>query len=98
HRNLHSLPTRRSSDLIESTSNNDFWLADAHNYLASIYIERGDIETAKACFEKSECYYKTALGEYYDEIYLDFIVNASHFYAQNGDRKSTRLNSSHVKI
>jgi len=69
---------------IESTSNNDFWLADAHNYLASIYIERGDIETAKACFEKSECYYKTALGEYYDEIYLDFIVNASHFYAQNG--------------
>ena len=61
------------------------WLAMAYYYKgqANRFLEQ--IDVAKMCFEKSNVYFKKSLGEYYDEIYLDFIINASSFYAQHGD-------------
>lgn len=70
----------------ENSSNNAFWLAASYYYLAILCWETGKMESAKSCFEKSEVYYKNALGQYYDENYLDFIIHAAHFYAENGNK------------
>ena len=50
------------------------WLADAYYYKGSVNAEQKNIDVAKSCYEKSETYYKKALGNYYDELYLDFVV------------------------
>ena len=61
-----------------------YWLADAYRYKATLYEEANDIAAAKICYDKSSALYKQTLGEYYDEIYLDFVVFASSFYAKHG--------------
>lgn len=65
---------------------NDYWLADANYHKAMLNLETENITEAKRHFEEGEKYYKSSLGNYYDEIYLDFIVNASNFYAQIGSK------------
>lgn len=68
----------------ENPSNYFNWLADAYYYKAAIEVETNDIESAFDCYEKAEYYYKLSLGEYYDELYLDFVNAASSFYAEHG--------------
>jgi CHAT domain-containing protein len=65
---------------------NAFWSADAHNYKASVAQELGENTKAKFHYEQAENFYETALEGAYDELYLDFITNASHFYAKNGNK------------
>ncbi|WP_047551183.1 CHAT domain-containing protein [Psychroserpens sp. Hel_I_66] len=60
------------------------WLADAYYYKARLYEDTNNIKGAFNCYQKSEDYYKSALGDSYDELYLDFINSASTFYAENG--------------
>lgn len=67
----------------ESTSDYFNWLADAYYYKAILYQEKNNIKSAFNCYQKSEKYYKASAGDYYDELYLDFIDSASLFYAQN---------------
>ncbi|WP_178987699.1 CHAT domain-containing protein [Winogradskyella schleiferi] len=71
-------------ELNENPSNYFNWLADAYYYKARVLEEIKDIESAFDCYEKAEEYYKSSLGEYYDELYLDFVDTASGFYAENG--------------
>jgi len=56
-----------------------FWEADAHYYKATIGEVLGKTELATLHYEK-------ALQGAYDEIYLEFIIKSSYFYAKNGDR------------
>lgn len=65
---------------------NNYWLADANYHKALLKLDTEDIAEAKRHFEESEKYYKASLGDYYDEVYLDFTVNASNFYAQIGKK------------
>lgn len=68
----------------ESPSNYYNWLADAYYYKAILKEETKDIKSAFDCFEKAEQYYKLSLGDFYDQLYLDFTNSASSFYAENG--------------
>lgn len=60
------------------------WLADAYYYKAAVNRDTNTIENTIDCYQKAEQYYKSSLGDNYDELYLDFINSASSFYAQNG--------------
>ena len=64
-----------------------YWLADALYHKGILKMETDSIASAKLCFIEAEHYYKASLGDYYDEVYLDFVVNASNFYAQTNDEK-----------
>ena len=64
-----------------------FWDADAHYYLATIGEESANTELATENYEKAQHLYEKALQGAYDEIYLEFIIRASYFYAKNGDRE-----------
>ncbi len=65
---------------------NAFWSADAHYAKALVAQDLGNAKAAKTHYEKAEHYYETALQGAYDELYLDFITKASHFYAKNGNK------------
>lgn len=65
----------------------EYWLADAHYYKATLNAEMGNLASAKKHFLESETYYKASLGNYYDELYLDFTVNASNFFAQIDEKE-----------
>jgi len=64
-----------------------FWEADAHYYKATISEALGKTEMAAAHYEKAQILYDKALQGAYDEIYLEFIIKSSYFYAKNGDRE-----------
>src|SRR5207302_8416004 len=94
---IHSFPTRRSSDLdyngavlaaVRQT-------ADAMTEVSSLESQRIDqqdaLDSATRAFALAETRYKTGLS---DQIPM---LNAENTL-QTSDRKSTRLNSSHVKI
>lgn len=66
---------------------NPYWEADAHYYKATLNADLGRIDFAKQEFKISEELYELALEGAYDEIYLDYIVNATRFYAKNGEKE-----------
>jgi CHAT domain-containing protein/tetratricopeptide (TPR) repeat protein len=70
------------------TTNGDYeyWLADAYYSKALMNVELDNKDLAKTYFENSEKHFKTSLGNYYDEQYLDFTVNASNFYSKTGNK------------
>ncbi|WP_426431086.1 CHAT domain-containing protein [Winogradskyella sp. HB-48] len=74
-------------DFINNNGDYDYWLADAYYSKAVIAMELNNKELAKTYFEKSEKYFKASMGNYYDEIYLDFTVNASNFYSEIGNKE-----------
>ncbi|WP_111684444.1 CHAT domain-containing protein [Winogradskyella tangerina] len=63
-----------------------YWLADAYYNKALVHSDLGNLDLAKSNYAKAEAYYKASLGNYYDELYLDFTVNASNFYSETGDK------------
>ena len=65
---------------------NEFWAADAHYYKAGVNEALGNIPEAKTHFLKAEAFYEMALQGAYDELYLDFVIKASHFYAKNQEK------------
>lgn len=64
-----------------------FWSADAHYYKATLSSELGKIDTAKYHYQEAERLYELTLNGAYDELYLDFIINASHFYAKHHEKE-----------
>ncbi len=64
-----------------------FWDADAHYYKATVNEALGRTATAARYYEQAKILYDKALQGAYDEIYLEFIIRASYFYAKNGDRE-----------
>src|SRR5690606_41912430 len=93
-RDLHALPTRRSSDLIVDQSRERIAAIDTNfrfTYLSRAYRE---------AFER---WYGVAVGPGEDvrsalEAWPDQCELAIGYWRRALDRKSTRLNSSHVKI
>jgi len=71
-----------------------FWDADAHYYKATLNEALGKTEIAAQYYEQAQILFETALQDAYDEIYLEFIIYASYFYAKNGNREKA-LNMAH---
>ena len=74
------------ADFENTNGDYGYWLADAYYNLALLHSDLGDYDTAESNYAKAETYYKASLGNYYDELYLDFTVNASNFYSQIGNK------------
>jgi len=81
-----SLLNEGIKDFENTNGDYGYWLADAYYNKALLETDLGNNDLAKANYAKAEAYYKASLGNYYDELYLDFTVNASNFYSQMGDR------------
>ncbi|NOX86532.1 MAG: CHAT domain-containing protein [Chlorobi bacterium] len=64
-----------------------FWNADAHYYKATLNEATGNTETASRYYAKAQSLYEKALQGAYDEIYLEFIIRASYFYAKNDEQE-----------
>ncbi len=69
---------------IESGPN--YWNADAHYSKALLYDEQDKKELAKDYYDQAEKLYVAAYEGSYDELYLDFSIKASRFYAQNHEK------------
>ncbi len=63
------------------------WKADAFSALARLEESMGDSEKASQWYSAAEHEYQKILGGDYDFIYLDFLMNASTFFASFGKRK-----------
>src|SRR5690606_41558099 len=83
HRDLHSFPTRRSSDLFNT---GDLAYRDSKGFYYLVGRDRDQVISGG---------YKIASAEVEEQILKHESVAQA---AVVGDRKSTRLNSSHVKI
>lgn len=59
------------------------WKADASYAIALAYQNKKDVDKAAAYYDKSETLYETSYQGEYDDIYMDFLRNASLFYAKN---------------
>src|SRR5699024_11290239 len=96
HRDSHSFPTRRSSDLSQPTGT-----------CACLITKKGKNRSLVAYLGASQNFTLQYLQEHFDLVHQSRIVYTSGFFltvcfeAQlllARDRKSTRLNSSHVSI
>src|SRR5690606_42076329 len=92
-RHLHSFPTRRSSDLIDSHKDL-LWFGKVENYR---YYSHNDSAVKNGQKRKGE---RKEGRQMHVQIIVSRkdITNKIKLSPQNTDRKSTRLNSSHVKI
>lgn len=61
-----------------------FWQGDACYTLAMIYENKKETAKAAKYYDKSEELYNASYQGEYDNMYMDFIRNASLFYANNG--------------
>lgn len=65
---------------------NDYWEADAQYSKAQLHEELGDITSAKQLYKLAEQLYESILDGSYDQLYLDFTINASRFYAKHNEK------------
>lgn len=88
-----NLYLEKSISHIERTPGNNYiWNADAHFAKAKLNDALNQTIEAKENFEAAELLYQLALNGAYDEIYLNLIVTASHFYAKNnGKEKALKM-------
>src|SRR5690606_40675021 len=97
HHNLHSFPTRRSSDLSMQRNGLDTFMEATKR---ETRYAKSDLEAAKE--EYKAAWGNTLLNPYKAKAKRQLIRQEARYKAQeeyqNSDRKSTRLNSSHVKI
>src|SRR5690606_41528648 len=91
HRDLHSFPTRRSSDLSKGSRKQDQFVANIRNgdETRSI-VSRVNYRQFSLAMRANYFLTPTLSVQYYGEPFI--------FRGVFEDRKSTRLNSSHVKI
>ncbi|MEP7259491.1 MAG: tetratricopeptide repeat protein, partial [Flavitalea sp.] len=61
-----------------------FWQADAYASLALLNDATGEKTAAAEYFSLADKFYEQSLQGEYDDIYLEFLRNASLFYAENG--------------
>src|SRR5690606_41755816 len=89
HRLLRSFPTRRSSDLDSGVLTGDKLVFHEHSFKATVTSDIVDSNTYGG--ESFRCDSATYIGSAHGCVYDQVIETFT-------DRKSTRLNSSHVKI
>src|SRR5690606_42140423 len=97
-RDLRSFPTRRSSDLIERLAVDTHPVAQA---IAGRVVERypGRMHTGTRCLAGYEQTCRRTSPDHRSRLMRQWPAQRLlHAYATGPDRKSTRLNSSHVKI
>jgi CHAT domain-containing protein len=75
------------SEFVVNPNNYPDWLAQTYFYKAVLNSEVNKQDLARDCFEKAEDYFKVSKADYYDEVYLDFVINASSFYAKQGNNE-----------
>src|SRR5690606_41835362 len=96
HRDLHSFPTRRSSDLYFNGYHPQYEL-----YIDLLYNKFSDFEKHIGnlfyIIETNYEPYQSVVTKFLLDLQIYDELNRLH-YIQSVDRKSTRLNSSHVKI
>ncbi len=66
---------------------NNYWSADAHYSKAILNEQLGKVDTAKYYYKVAERLYENSLDGAYDELYLDFTLKASHFYATHQEKE-----------
>ena len=64
-----------------------FWEADGRYALGIAYENKKNITLAAACYETSDSLYEVSSQGEYSNLYLEFLRNASLFYAKNGEYK-----------
>src|SRR5690606_40516125 len=95
HRDLHSFPTRRSSDLLFNIATNEW----DEELLSILGVPRALLPQVKDCADDFGTTDKKLLGEAIPILGVAGDQQAATIgQACFKDRKSTRLNSSHVKI
>ncbi|MBO3117743.1 CHAT domain-containing protein [Winogradskyella sp. DF17] len=62
-----------------------YWLGDAYYHKAMLKNLVRHRDSTKFYLALAKTNYEISLGDYYDEVYLDFIINSSNFYALYGD-------------
>lgn len=60
-----------------------FWSGDAHFNLAMVYANRKENEKAAFYYQQADSLYEASYQGTYDNVYMDFLRNASLFYAKN---------------
>ncbi|MEO6948245.1 MAG: CHAT domain-containing tetratricopeptide repeat protein [Ginsengibacter sp.] len=70
--------------IAESGANYLSWQGDAASTLALIYKAKKDIKLSSYFYERADSLYEEAFQGEYDNTYLDFLRDAAHFYAENG--------------
>src|SRR5690606_39383087 len=87
YRHLHSFPTRRSSDLTAYT----------RDLMSQLETDLGaKLDWVAVNHHNTGHPHVHVIVRGKDELGVNLVINGD--YLANGDRKSTRLNSSHVKI
>src|SRR5690606_41986510 len=95
HRDLHSFPTRRSSDLVKNSNGRVKVFTD--NDLKENYF--GGLNWKEQCKEIIDALpNQVVISCDIDSLYQWYCPNTGTPVPGGLDRKSTRLNSSHVKI
>ena len=61
-----------------------FWQADAHYSLATMYESQGRNVIAEQNYLRADSLYEASLQGEYDDIYMEFLRNASLFFANHG--------------
>lgn len=69
------------------------WKADASYAIALAYQNKKEIDKAATYYEKSEALYEESYQGEYDDIYMDFLRNASLFYAKNNQYNKAVINA-----
>ena len=79
--------TKGLNHINKTPGGNTYWAAEAHYTLAQLNEALKNNDTAKWHFNKAETLYEASLEGAYDELYLDFTLNASNFYAKNNEKE-----------
>ena len=77
-------------EIIGEDDQNLYWSADAHYSKALLNEQLGNTGEAAYFYNKSDQLYQAALAGDYDNIYLEFLTRASHFYAATGRKKKAK--------
>src|SRR5690606_41451311 len=94
HRNLHSFPTRRSSDLTVCIPTSNTNIGIAINSIQKLNVAKVITNDRKT--DNLTLSFIAFLRKFRGDLFV--AIRYINILALNIDRKSTRLNSSHVKI
>ena len=76
---------RGLNNLSTSGGSYGFWIADACHSLALLYDGQKKLSLARVYYEKADSVYEESFQGEYDVSYLEFLRNASLFYAENNE-------------
>src|SRR5699024_12781220 len=95
-RSRHPFPTRRSSDLLIDAGAHVVFVSHVHLPGGSGESDKAAIHLVRSMLTENEASQTSMLPPDLDAAQLKWCIGAMDWFV--GDRKSTRLNSSHVSI